>query len=184
MYHITGQAVREGADFQDSLDFTAFQGHAAGHDEADVATAEDDDFLTGQIAFHVDHALRCTGRKDASRTITGDTDGTACTFAASHGEDDRLALYFHQAVSRADSRNGLVGIDAEDHGVDEDFDFRFILDQVIAALCVARAGQFFFEVMEAETIVDALLEDAASFAVTFEDENFFSAVLPSAVGSG
>lgn len=77
-------------------------------------------------------------------------------------------------MSRADSRNGLVGIDAEDHGVDEDFDFRFILDQVIAALCVARAGQFFFEVMEAETIVDALLEDAASFAVTFEDENFLA----------
>lgn len=85
-----------------------------------------------------------------------------------------FALDFHQAVCRADSRNGLVGIDAEDHGVDEDFDFRFIFDQVIAALCIARARQFFFEVMEAEAVVDALLEDAASFAVTFEDEDFLA----------
>ena len=128
LYHITGQAVREGADFQDSLDFTAFQGHTAGHDEANIATTEDDNFLTRQITFHVDHALSRTSREDASRTIARDTDGTACTFAATHREDNRLALYFHQSVSRADSGDRLVRVDAEDHGIDEDFDFWFIFD--------------------------------------------------------
>ena len=37
--------------------------------------------------------------------------------------------------------------------------------------------------METKAVVDALLKNAAGFTVTFEDEDFFRAVLPGAVCS-
>ena len=125
--------------------------------------------------------LRRAGSEYAGRTVARRADGAAGTFAAAHGEDDRLALYGDEAVFRADSRDGFIFMDVENHRIDEDFDFRFILYQVVASLRVARAGQLFLEVMQAEAVVDALLENAARFAVAFEDEDFLRAVFPSAV---
>ena len=41
---ITGKTVGEGADFQTSLNLAAFQAHTAGHNQTDIAAAEDNDF--------------------------------------------------------------------------------------------------------------------------------------------
>ena len=50
-------------------------------------------------------------------------------------------------------------------------------------MCIAGAGQLFLEVMQTEAIVNALLQDTAEFAVTLDNNDFFSTILPCAVSS-
>ena len=51
------KAAGIGHQFCNDLHLCTFKRHAAGHDQADVSGAEDDDFLTWHKAFHVDQAL-------------------------------------------------------------------------------------------------------------------------------
>lgn len=84
LYNIAGQTVGERADFQHCLHLAAFKAHAARHDKADIAAAQNNDFVPGDIAFHVNHALCRTGGKYACGAFTRDTDSAAGTFAAAH----------------------------------------------------------------------------------------------------
>ena len=52
------QTAGIGHQFCNHLHLCALQRHAAGHDQADVAGTEDDDFLTRHEAFHIDQTLR------------------------------------------------------------------------------------------------------------------------------
>ena len=49
------------------IGFHTLQRHAPRHDQPDVAGAEDHDFPAGNIALHIDHALRCARRVNACR---------------------------------------------------------------------------------------------------------------------
>ena len=51
---------------------SAFQRHAACHDHADIAGAEDYYLFTRKKAFHIDETLGCTGGVNACRTEAGD----------------------------------------------------------------------------------------------------------------
>ena len=50
-------------------------------------------------------------------------------------------------------------------------------------MCIARAGQLFLEVMQTKAVMDALLQDTAEFAVTLDNNDFFSTILLCAVSS-
>ena len=89
---ITGKTVGEGADFQASLNLAAFQAHTASHNQADVAAAEDNDFVTRQIAFHINHTLSSAGSENASRTLARNTDSATGTLTAAHGQDNSFAF--------------------------------------------------------------------------------------------
>ena len=52
------------------------------------------------------------------------------------------------------------------------------------ALSVFGAGQLLFKVMEAETVVDALVEDAAQFFIPLQNQHFFCAAGVAFVGGG
>lgn len=41
-------------------------------------------------------------------------------------------------------------------------------------MCIAGACQLFLEVMQTETIVNALLQDTAEFAVTLDNNDFLA----------
>ena len=183
LYDVTGQAVGEGADFKYSLYFAAFEAHTASHYEADVARTQNNDFVTGQIAFHIYHTLCSACSEYASRTFTRSTDSATSTFTAAHGQNNGFAFKFQQTFFRANCDNGFIRFNFENHGINQGFDFRFVFNHFDATISIARTGQFFFEVMQAKAVVDALLQDAAKFAVTFDNDNLFSAIFPCAVSS-
>ena len=82
---------------------------------------------------------------------------------------------------RADCCNSFIRCDEEYHRVDEDLDLFFVFDKLGAAVSIARACQFFFEMVETEAVMDALLQDTAHFAVALDDEDLFRAVFVGAV---
>ena len=62
----------------------------------------------------------------------------------------------------------------QDHGIEFVRNIQF--DCFInIAFCIFRTGQLFAKTVEAETIVDALVQDPAEFTVTFQDQHIFSA---------
>ena len=174
---ISREAVGERADFQHRLHFAAFQRHAPRHDQADVAGAENHDFLSGNISFHIDHALRRARRIDACGPRARNPYRAARALAAAHRQHDGLSFEFHDAARRIDGANGLVLPHFQDHRVDEDLDLWQVFHKIVTTLRVAGAGQFFFEMVQAEAVVNALLQNAACLAVALQHENFLRAVL-------
>ena len=59
------QAAGIGHQLRHALDLGALQGHAAGHNQADVAAAQNDHLSARQIAFQVDKALGGAGGEDS-----------------------------------------------------------------------------------------------------------------------
>ena len=55
--NVAGEAGGVGHDFDHSLHLASDPAHAPGHDEPDVARADHDDFLAGNVAFDIDEAL-------------------------------------------------------------------------------------------------------------------------------
>ena len=174
---ISRQSVGERANLQHRLHLAALQRHAPRHDQPDVAGAEDHDFPAGNIALHIDHALRCTRRVNACRPSARNPYRAARALAATHRQDDRLSAKLHNAPFRVDSQYGLILAHFQDHRIDEDFHLGQILDKIIAPLGIAGPGQFLLEMMKAEAVVDALLQDAAGLTVALQHENLFRAVL-------
>ena len=151
-------------------DLCALERHAAGHDEADVAAAKDDDAAANHAALDVDKALRRTRRIDARRTEAGDVQCAAWPFAAAHGEDDALRLNCKAAVGGIERGHGLVRRDAEHHGVQQERDvpLRSLINE---SLGIFRAGQLLLEGVESEAVVDALVEDAAELRVPLQNQD-------------
>ena len=73
------EAAGIGHQLRDGEDLCALERHAAGHDEADVAAAEDDDAAADHAALDVDKALR---RPGGSRCLRG---GSRGMFSAPRG---------------------------------------------------------------------------------------------------
>lgn len=164
------EAAGIGHQLSNGEDFCALERHAAGHDEADVAAAKDDDAAADHAALDVDKALRRPGGVDARRTEAGDVQCAARPFAAAHGEDDALRLNCKAAVYRVECGDGLVRRDAEHHRVQQERDvpLRGLIDE---SLGIFRAGQLLLEGVESEAVVDALVEDAAELLVPFQNQD-------------
>ena len=59
----------------------------------------------------------------------------------------------------------------QDHGVETDVNSRPFVKPGDKTGRVFGTGKFFLEIMEAEAVVNALVEDAAEFAVAFKDND-------------
>ena len=183
LHDVAIETVRIRQDLKHRFHFGALERHAARHDQADVAGADDHHVAARQIALHVDHALRCAGGEDAGWPAARDTDGAARSLATTHRMDHRGA---------DDDAQSLFGIDAGDDAPRVGGQHREVEPHVDAgrlhhldvAMRVAWSRQFLLEPPQAETVVDALLQNAAEFAVALDDQHSLGASLLGADRSG
>ena len=140
---VTGQAVGVRHDFSHTFDVRAFEGHTAGHDQSDIAGAEDNDFFTGHVAFHVDETLCGPGSEDAGRSESRNADGAGGSFAAAHGQDNSLSFKCHIAVFFVNGVNDLrivvFSFEVEDHCVQFVRNLQ-IHGHINVTACVFRTG--------------------------------------------
>ena len=164
LYNIALQTAGIRHQFGHDLHLRALQRHAARHDEANVAGAQNDHLAAGQVALHVHKALGRAGRVDASGAVAGDIQRTARALPAAHGQDHGFGVQLEQAVLLVHSGHGLVRCQIQHHGVELVGNVQLLRlgDEPGRVL---GAGQFFFKSMQAKTVVDALVQNAAQFAV-------------------
>ena len=155
----------------------ALQRHAARHDEADVAGAEDHHALAGHVALQVDELLRGTGGVDAGAAGARGAQRAARTLAAAHREDDRLGGDDLHAVRARNAGHGVrLAVHGEDGRVGLDLDAH-LAGAVDVALRVLGAGQLLLEAVQAEAVVDALAQNAARVVLALENEQVVDAIL-------
>ena len=148
--------------------FGPFQGQAPGHDKADVPRTEDDGPPAGQKALDVDQALGRPGGIDTRRPGTGDVDGAPGAFPAAHSQDyGRAWISCTPSAFTARTIPGsasmtivsvMTAMPSPLHGIDE-------------ALGIFHPGQFFAKKMQAEAVVNTLLENAPQEFVPLNDED-------------
>ena len=153
------EAARPGQDLEDAFDLEPLEEEAAGHDQADVARAQDDGLVPDPEVVEVDEVLGRARGEDAGRPGPGDADHLPRPFAAAHGQDDGPGPEEPVAVARGDAEEP-VGPEVQDHGprriptpLADD-----VLGQPLGVL--GPADRLLVE-EEAEAVVDALVEDAA-----------------------
>ena len=180
---VARQAARIGLNLVHTLDVRALERHAAGHDQADVAAAEDDDLAANHHVLQVDVALRHTGGIYARRTMTRRGQRAAGTFAAAHGQQHSIRLELHQAMVPAGGGDDLIARHIQHGAVGDGFNPGF-LHHVDEALGIFRAGEGLAEARQTEAVVDTLAQDAAQHALTLEDEDVVHALFLQAQGCG
>ena len=96
--NISLQAAGIRHQLRNHLYLCTLQSHAACHDQANVAGAQDDDLPARHKALHVDQTLCGPGRVDSGGTVAGDIQRASGTFSAAHGENDGFCTKDSQAV--------------------------------------------------------------------------------------
>ena len=175
------QSAGIGHHFHAGQHLGAFQGHAAGHDQADVAAAQDHNPLAGQIAFHVDIALGGAGGEHARRTSAGDGDGAPGALPAAHSQHDGLGLLHAVAGGLAYHMYLALRGHLQHHGIQPHF-HAGLRQQVGKTGGVLRPAEFFLKILQAKAAVDALVQDAAQLLVTLDDQDLFQALFPGGAG--
>ncbi len=174
-----------GHQLGDNLNLRAFQRHAARHDESDIAGTEDDNLSSRHFALDIDEALCCAGCVDAGRTVTGNIQGSSRALPASHCKDHRIRLDGEESIGLVHGGDNLLRILLPSRfprgfpvfGADIDDDRReqagnmTLFHLVLETLRVFGAGQFLAECVQSETVVNALIEDAAENIVPLDDED-------------
>ena len=179
---VAGQAAGIGHDLHAGQDLGAFQCHAAGHDQADVAAAQDQDTLAHHVAFHVDIALggACgvhTGGAGARRA-----DGTAGALTAAHAQNDALGLNDLVALGLGDAVHFLIRGHFQHHGVQLDLNAG-VLQHINKASGILGAGELLAKAVQTKTVVDALVQDTAQLLVALKNQNITQAAFPCLAGS-
>ena len=164
LHDVAGQAAGIRHDLHAGQHFGPFQRHAAGHDQADVAAAEDEHPLAYQIALHVDIALGRTGGVDTGRAAARNANGTAGALPAAHAEDDASGFQNLIALFPADTVDLFVRGDLQHHGA-QLHPHAGGTQQFNAASGILRAGELLAKAVQAEAVVDALVQDAAQLVV-------------------
>ena len=175
LYNIALQPAGVGHQLGHAEDLCPLQRHAPRHDKPDIAAAQDHDPPPGEIPFHVDEPLRRACGKDARRAVARDVQRTARALTAAHGQNHGLGVQLEQAVRFVHGRHGLIRRQIQHHGVELILDAQrlHLRDEPCGVL---GAGQFFFEGMQPETVVDALVQDAAQLTVALQNQNVLHAV--------
>ena len=164
LHDVAGQAAGIRHDLHAGQYFGTFQRHAAGHDQADVAAAQNEHPFAYQIALHVDIALGRTGGVDTGRAAARNANGTAGALPAAHAEDDASGFQDLIALFPADAVDLFVRGDVQHHRAQLHPDTGGA-QQFNAAACVFRAGELLAKAVQAEAVVDALVQDAAQLVV-------------------
>ena len=179
---VAGQAAGIGLHFIDGLHMGPLQRHAAGHDHADVAAAQNDHLPAHHEVAQVDVLLGHAGGVDARRAAARNGQGAPGTLPAAHGENHRVAPELFEPGG-AGGGDGAVGLQGENGGVGKTGDAQ-LLRLGHEPLGVLGAGEGLAEAGEAEAVVDALTKDAAGAVLTFQHHHVVDALLPEPDGGG
>ena len=88
LHDIAGEARGVGQYLDDGVHLATYPAHAPGHDQTDVARADDDNILARHIAFDIDQALRESGGVDAGGSRSRDADIAPVAFPTAHRQDN------------------------------------------------------------------------------------------------
>ena len=170
LLNISCKTAGVGHQFANCVYLGALQGHSSCHDQTDVTGTQDNDFFAGQIAHLVYVLLGSTCTENTCRTAACNIQSAFGTLSAAHSQHDSLSLDLENAVFLVGSGDHLVFCDIQNHGA------QLVRNTKLAYLlfvspCILGTGQLFAELVEAETIVDTLLEDAAKRFVSLQDQN-------------
>ena len=91
--NISFQSAGVWHQFCNKLHLRTLQSHAAGHNQPDVAGAEDYHLPAGHSSFHIDVTLCRAGRIDSCGTVTRNIQSPSGTFSTAHGKNHRSCLY-------------------------------------------------------------------------------------------
>jgi hypothetical protein len=135
----------------------------------------------GEVPGDVDELLGEAGRHDARRARAGDPDRLAGPFARAHRQHHRAGVDRRQRVVLRQQRHAPAGVDVEHVGVGQHVDaaLEHLLQE---ALGVLGPGELLLEVVQAEAVVDALLQDAAGLALAVDDQHVLGAGVAGADG--
>ena len=176
------QAGRIGHQFHTGQHLGALQGHAASHDQADVATAQNHHSLARHVAFQVDEFLCSTGTVNACTPGARRAQSTTGTLTAAHGQHNGLGMNQLHPVLCADAGHYVVRLHGQHRGIALNVNVQ-LTSFVYIPLCIFRAGQFLLKAMEAKAVMDALPQNTAGGMFTLQHEQVFNAVLPGSNGS-
>ena len=183
LHDVSRQAAGIRHDLHTGEHLGALERHAARHDQADIARAQDEHALADHVALDIEVALRGTRGKYARRARARDADRTAGALAAAHGQHDRVRIKHLIAAGRGDDMYLLIRRDLEHHGVQTDV-HAGLADHFDKPSRVFRTGQFFLKVMQAKAIMDALVQDTAQFPVAFDNADRAAARFPGSIRRG
>ena len=181
LHDISLQAAGIGHQLRNHLDLRPFQGHTPGHDKADVTGAQDDNFLSRHKSVHIDKALGRPSGINARRTVARDIQRPSRPFPAAHGEDDGFGSKRHQAVLPVHRRHcffrSVIGSrrDIQNHGVQLAGNSQFLYLSNKTG-CIFRPRQLLLKGMEAEAVVDTLVQNAAQLVIPFQNQDFINTV--------
>ncbi len=182
--YISGQAARIGHDFDTGHHLGPLQGHAPGHNQADVPGSQNHDPAAHHVAFHVDIALGRPGRQDTRHPAAGRLNGPPGPFPATHGQDDCLAFQGPVALTRTHEGHPVaapMAVKGKNHGVAGHLDVT-VHDLIDQSTGIFGPGQLFLEIVEAKAIVDALVEDTPQFQIPLHNQDPLQAGLPGRQG--
>jgi hypothetical protein len=183
LHHVAGQAarVRQQLEYPHHLD--ALQGETARHDQPDVARAEDHRPPARQVALEVDQPLREPCGHHAGGSVARDVDGCPGALARSERQHDRRGIDRGHPVGRREQLHPQLTRHVVHVGAAEDVDL-LLQDPLEEPLGVLRAGELLTELVEPETRVDALQQDAAGLRVPVDEQDPLGAALPGAQHRG
>ncbi len=183
LHDVARQAAGIGHDLDARQHLRALQRHAARHDQADVAASEDDDAAAAHVALKVQIALRRAGGKYARRAVAGNADRAARALAAAHCEHHGFRGQRLIAALRAYDVHGSIRSNIQHHRVGQHRNGG-VFEHVDEAARVFGAAQLLLEAVQAEAVVNALVQNAAKLLIALDDEDVFQAVLGGAHGRG
>ena len=182
LHDVAGQAAGVGHHLYAGQHLCTLKGHAARHDQADVAAAEDQHPLADQIAFHVHIALCCTGGVHTGRAGARGTNGTAGALAAAHAQNDALGLDDLIAVLLGNTVHLFIRGHFQHHGVQLNL-HAGVLEHRNEASGVLRAGELLAKAVQTKAIVDALVQNAAQLFIALQNEDVAQTAFPCLAGS-
>ena len=177
------EAARIRHELGDARDVGSLERHATGHDEPDVAGAEDDDLAARHEPLDVHEPLRGARGIDARGAEPRDAEGAGGALAAPHGEHDGARTNPLEPTRGGDAGDGTVCREVDHHAPELNLDAG-VVGQALKAVGVLGAGQLLFERDKPEPVVDALVEDAAELLVALDDEDLAGAGRARGGGSG
>ena len=181
LLYIPRKTAGIGLNFVDSFYVGSLQGQPSGHDQADIAAAQNDDLFSHHDILQIHIGLGDAGGIDAGGTGARSGQGAAGPFPAPHGQENRLGLDLQEAAFFSDRRNDFFRRYIQHRTVGYDFNF-FRLDPIDEALGVFRAGEGFAEAGQAEAVMDTLAENTAGEVLPLQNQNILNAFFPQAKG--
>ena len=180
--NVPAQAAGIGHDLHTGQDLRPLQGHPPCHNETNVSAAQNDHPLSREPPLHIHIPLGRAGGENSGRTGSRDGNGPPGSLPAAHGKDNGLCLFLPVASGLSHHAHTLVPGHFQDHGIQPDLHSGGA-DHGNEPSGVFRPGKFFFKMVQAEAVVDALVQNAAQLPVPLHYEDLFQSFFPGGPGS-